>query len=68
MKLNTIMGKTDHDIVKLNVGSYYKDSIFKSEAGSILVGCLQNLLLDLSKSLIFFSRQVTLLREKSRAM
>ena len=50
------------------VGSYYMDSIFKSEAGSILVSCFQNLFLDLSKSLIFFSRQVTLLREESRAV
>lgn len=43
-------------------------SIFKSEAGSILVSCFQNLFLDLSESLIFFGRQVTLLREKSTAM
>lgn len=44
------------------------DSIFKSEAGSILVSCFQNLFLDFSESLIFFGRQVTLLRRKSTAM
>lgn len=66
-QLNTTIEK-NYNTVILKVGSYYIDSIFKSEAGSILVSCFQNLFLDFSESLIFLGRQVALLREKSTAM
>ena len=39
------------------------DGICKSKAGSVLVSCVHDLPLDLSESLIFFSRQ-TLYKEQ----
>ena len=46
---------------------YNMSCIFKSETGSIPVSGFHNLFLDLTKSLIFFCRHVTLIKEQEKA-